>query len=65
MRSPLNIGRAASFLMRRYGEDSRRVAFSRAQYSAVRDDMESAFEWRLVMATLNTYLQAEPSGPLH
>ena len=65
MRPPLNIGRAASFLMRRYGDDCTAVARRRAANSAVRQDTAAACEWRLVMATINAYLKAEPDGPPH
>lgn len=65
MRSPLDIGRAARFLMQRYGDDSAIVALHRAQHSAGLDDAVAASEWHSVGAALKAYIFAEPSGPLH
>jgi hypothetical protein len=65
MRSQLNIGRAVSFLMRRYGDNGTAVALRRAHHSAARNDPAAENEWRLVMAALTAYLSAEPDGPPH
>lgn len=66
MRSPpLDIDRAVSFLVRKYGCCGLGVALERAELCARRDDMAAAREWRSVADRLHTLLNAQPEGPLH
>jgi hypothetical protein len=65
MRQPLNIGRAASYLMRRYGEESTNIALQRSRYCAIRNDETTAAEWRLVVLKIGELHHARHEGPLH
>ncbi len=63
--SPLNIDRAAWFLVRRYGDDSAIVAFRRAQMSALQNNKVAEGEWRLVLRKIIDLHFAKPDGPGH
>jgi len=64
-RRPINIDRAAWFLIRRYGEDSAMEAFRRAQSCADRRDQNAAHEWRLVLNKVIELHFAKPKGRIN
>jgi hypothetical protein len=65
VRAPLNIGRAASALIRLYGEDGAEVAQRRSDICASRDQAVAAAEWRLVVHKIDEFLAVQQDGPQH
>lgn len=60
-----DIDRMAWFLVRRYGDDSAKVAYSRQQRCAERNDEAGAGTWKLVVRKIAELHFAPPRGPLH
>ena len=65
MRGPLNIGRTAFFLMRRYGSAGADIARRRSRDCANRNDNASAAEWRLVVHMIGELQVDRRNGPFH
>ena len=65
VRAPLNVGRAAFVLIKRYGQESADVARQRSQVLAARNDAAAAAEWRLVAAKIDELRSTRWNGPLH
>ncbi len=61
----LDIDKAVSFLVRKYGCCSLGIALERRELCVRLDDLEAAREWAAVAARLRTLFAAEPSGLLH
>ena len=64
-RTPINIDRTAWTLIRRFGDDSAKVAFERVRVCADRGDEASAEEWRLVVHKVVELHFAPSKGPIH
>ncbi|CFX25871.1 protein of unknown function [Candidatus Filomicrobium marinum] len=62
---PLDIDKAAVFLIRKFGEDSASVAYSRAYCCRCRGDNNAAQEWNAVLNRIVALLFSPREGPLH
>lgn len=64
-RQPLNVDRAVSFLLRKYGCCGLGVALERRELCVRAENMQAAREWALVAARLRSLMMAQPEGHLH
>lgn len=62
---PLDIDKAAVFLIKNFGDDSAVVAYSRACCCQCRGDENAAREWNAVMRRIVELLFSKREGPLH
>lgn len=62
---PLDIDRAASQLIRRYGDESPKIAFRLCLDSTIRGDEIGASQWKLVIKWIVDLQFNEPEGMLH
>lgn len=65
MAKPLDINRAAWFLIRRYGDECAKVAFLRSRRCQCCGDQMGASEWKLVTRKVVELHFARPRGRLH
>lgn len=65
MTKPLDVGRAAWFLIRCYGDDCAKVAFERSRTCLCRRDDVAAGQWKLVVEKVVELHFARPRGRLH
>lgn len=65
LRKPLDIDRAAWCLIRRYGDESAKVAYLRAQNRLLCSDSDAVNEWKLVIDKIVELHFTARSGPLH
>lgn len=65
MPEPLDIDRAAWFLIRRHGDDCAKVAFQRAQWCRHRGDEAGARVWKLVVEKVVQLHFSTPRGRLN
>lgn len=62
---PLDIDKAAVFLIKQFGDDSAAVAYSRSCCCQCRGDENAAREWNAVMRRIVELLFSQRKGPLH
>lgn len=62
---PLNIDRAAWQLIRRYGDESAKIAFRLCLDSTIRGDEIGASQWKLVIKWIVDLQFNEPEGMPH
>lgn len=65
MPRPLDIDRAAWFLIRCYGDECAKVAFDRSRRCACRGDTAGVEEWKRVVNKVVELHFARPRGGLH
>ncbi len=65
MPKPLDIDRAACFLIRRFKDDCAKVAFQRSLNCRDRGDVVGADEWKLVMKRVVELYFSDRKGLLH
>jgi hypothetical protein len=62
---PLDIDKAAVYLIKEFGEHSAAVACSRSYCCRCRGDETAAREWNAVMRRIVDLLFSQRQGPLH
>ena len=60
-----DIRRAATLMLKRYGENAQSESASRADELAAEGDLEGAAVWRLITDAIAQLANTTPSGPLH
>ena len=60
-----DIWRAATLMLKRYGENAQSESASRADELAAEGDREGAAVWRLITDAIAQLANTTPSGPLH
>jgi len=65
MDCPLDIDRASWQLIRRYGDESAKIAFRLYLDSTIRGDEIGASQWKLVIKWIADLQFNEPEGMLH
>lgn len=62
---PLDVDKAAVFLIKKFGDNSAAVAYSRSYCCRCRGDETAAQEWNAVMKRIVNLLFSRRQGPLH
>ena len=60
-----DIWRAATLMLKRYGENAQSESASRADELAAEGDREGAAVWRLITDAIAQLANTTPSGPVH
>jgi hypothetical protein len=61
----IDIWRAATLMLKRYGDKALEESVARAEELAVQEDHNGAAVWRRITAAVDQLANQTPSGPLH